>query len=39
MQDGLDEAVQEVASARGQKVETMRYRVLISPKPPQPRRQ
>ncbi|XP_039922396.1 glycine-N-acyltransferase-like protein 3 [Hirundo rustica] len=39
MQDGLDEAVQEVASARGLKVETIRYRAMISPEPPQPRRQ
>ncbi|XP_059704148.1 glycine-N-acyltransferase-like protein 3 [Haemorhous mexicanus] len=39
MQDGLDEAVQDVASARGLKVETIRYQALMSPKPPQPRRQ
>lgn len=39
MQDGLDEAVQEVASARGLKVETIQYQALISPEPPQPRRQ
>uniref|UniRef100_A0A8C0V8N3 Glycine N-acyltransferase-like protein n=1 Tax=Cyanistes caeruleus TaxID=156563 RepID=A0A8C0V8N3_CYACU len=39
MQDELDEAVQEVASARGLKVETIRYRAMMSPKPPQPRRQ
>ncbi|XP_041878595.1 glycine N-acyltransferase-like protein 3 [Corvus kubaryi] len=39
MQDGLDEAVREVASARGLKVETIQHRALISPEPPQPRRQ
>lgn len=39
MQDGLDEAVQEVASARGMKVETKQYRALISPEPPRPRTQ
>lgn len=39
MQDGLDEAVQEVASTRGMKVETIRYQALISPEPPRPRRQ
>ncbi|KAF4797514.1 glycine N-acyltransferase-like protein 3 [Turdus rufiventris] len=39
MQDGLDEDVQEVASAKGLKVETIRYLVLMSPEPPQPRRQ
>ncbi|XP_005046666.1 PREDICTED: glycine N-acyltransferase-like protein 3 [Ficedula albicollis] len=39
MQDGLDEAVQEVASARGLKVETIRYWALMSPEPPQPRSQ
>uniref|UniRef100_A0A8C3Q958 Glycine N-acyltransferase-like protein n=1 Tax=Geospiza parvula TaxID=87175 RepID=A0A8C3Q958_GEOPR len=37
MQDGLDQAVQEVARARGLKVEMVRYRALISPEPPQPR--
>uniref|UniRef100_A0A8C3DBM2 Glycine N-acyltransferase-like protein n=1 Tax=Corvus moneduloides TaxID=1196302 RepID=A0A8C3DBM2_CORMO len=37
MQDGLDEAVREVASARGLKVETIQHRALISPEPPQPR--
>ncbi|XP_017584116.1 PREDICTED: glycine N-acyltransferase-like protein 3 [Corvus brachyrhynchos] len=39
MQDGLDEAVREVASARGLKGGTIPHRALISPEPPQPRRQ
>ncbi|XP_027751295.1 glycine N-acyltransferase-like protein 3 [Empidonax traillii] len=39
MQEGLDEAVQEVASAKGLQVETIRYLALMSPEPPRPRGQ
>ncbi|XP_071415325.1 glycine N-acyltransferase-like protein 3 [Pithys albifrons albifrons] len=39
MQEGLDEAVRDVAGARGLQVKTTRYLALMSPEPPQPRGQ
>uniref|UniRef100_A0A8C5T4G1 Glycine N-acyltransferase-like protein n=1 Tax=Malurus cyaneus samueli TaxID=2593467 RepID=A0A8C5T4G1_9PASS len=39
LQEGLEEAVREVASARGLKVETIRHRALMSPEVPRPRGQ
>ncbi|XP_038036581.2 glycine N-acyltransferase-like protein 3 [Anas platyrhynchos] len=39
MQDGVHEAVNEVAAAKGLRVKVYRYRAMLSPEPPRPRAQ
>lgn len=39
MQDGVHEAVSEVAAAKGLRVKAFRYRAMLSPEPPQSRAQ